>query len=192
MSLNAHLRKLVHGACLLSQGPHTELRITPSTAFTLCLCYFVHASFFAAGTGDLTSQVLATHFATEYFPAENDGLGEDDEEEEGELGSQIPAAWAVAADIDWGRCARFTLLGAGFLAPCLHFWYGFLGRAIPGKALSNVVKRVALDQLVFAPVFLMSFLSLVMLLDGQAAKVCCAGGALHTVFEVQTYGSRAP
>lgn len=83
----------------------------------------------------------------------------------------MPAAWVLAAEIDWGRYARFTLLGAAFIAPCLHYWYGFLGRAIPGKALSTVVKRVAVDQLVFSPVFLMSFLSTIMLVDGQAAKI---------------------
>lgn len=84
---------------------------------------------------------------------------------------EIPEAWAATMDVDWGRCARFTLLGAGFLAPCLHYWYTFLGKAIPGVALTTVVKRVALDQLVFTPVFLMSFLSANMLVDGQAAKV---------------------
>lgn len=134
----------------------------------------VHALLCAAGAGDLTCQVLAAHFAVDYLSVESDEVRGVEQEDE-ELGnhSQMPAAWVLAAEIDWGRYARFTLLGAAFIAPCLHYWYGFLGRAIPGKALSTVVKRVAVDQLVFSPVFLMSFLSTIMLVDGQAAKVCC-------------------
>lgn len=78
----------------------------------------------------------------------------------------------VASEIDWGRTARFTLVGAAVLAPSLHLWYGVLLRWLPGKAPTTVVKRVALDQLLFAPVFLAGFLSTIMLLDGNAAKVC--------------------
>lgn len=77
----------------------------------------------------------------------------------------------VGSEIDWGRTIRFTFVGATVLAPALHVWYGFLIRALPGTAPATVVKRVALDQLLFAPVFLAGFLSTVMLLDGKAAKV---------------------
>lgn len=74
-------------------------------------------------------------------------------------------------ELDWGRCARFTFLGATLLAPALHYWYGFLIRRLPGTAVSTVVIRVSLDQLVFTPAFLAVFLSSVMVLDGNAAKV---------------------
>lgn len=96
---------------------------------------------------------------------------EDDEEEVGEIGAGRSKIARIAPEIDWGRSARFTLVGAAFVAPVLHNWFGFLARRFPGKAASSVVKRVALDQLVFAPVFLASFLSVIMLLDGNAAKV---------------------
>ncbi|CAM9346364.1 unnamed protein product, partial [Sphacelaria rigidula] len=118
-----------------------------------------------AGAGDLTCQLLAAHFVLDDL--EENGEEEVDNGDDGE----ILEAWATTMDVDWGRCARFTLLGAGFLAPCLHYWYTFLGKAIPGVTLTTVVKRVALDQLVFTPVFLMSFLSANMLVDGQAAKI---------------------
>lgn len=83
----------------------------------------------------------------------------------------VLGASGVASEIDWGRTLRFTLVGAAVLAPSLHVWYGFLIRTLPGTAPATVVKRVALDQLLFAPVFLAGFLSTVMLLDGKAAKV---------------------
>lgn len=96
---------------------------------------------------------------------------EDDDEEVGGIGAGRSKIARIAPEIDWGRSARFTLVGAGFVAPVLHTWFGFLTRRFPGTAASSVVKRVALDQLVFAPVFLASFLSVIMLLDGNAAKV---------------------
>lgn len=74
-------------------------------------------------------------------------------------------------ELDWGRCARFTFLGTTLLAPALHYWYGFLLRRLPGTAVSTVVVRVSLDQLVFAPAYVAVFLSSVMILEGNAAKV---------------------
>lgn len=101
----------------------------------------------------------------------NRSAEDDDDEEAGGIRAGRSKMARIAPEIDWGRAARFTLVGAAYLAPVLHTWYGFLTRRFPGTAASAVVKRVALDQLVFAPVFLASFLSIVMLLDGNAAKV---------------------
>lgn len=97
---------------------------------------------------------------------------ENDDEDDDEL-LDAPEAEddGVVSEIDWGRTLRFTLIGATFLAPALHTWYGVLMRRLPGTAPATVVKRVALDQLVFSPVFLAAFLSTVMVLDGRAAKV---------------------
>ncbi len=96
--------------------------------------------------------------------------GADEQHESGEFLDHLGAG-DVASEIDWARTARFTFVGATVLAPALHFWYGFLIRRLPGTAPGTVVKRVLLDQLVFAPVFLAGFLSTVMVLDGNAAKV---------------------
>lgn len=85
----------------------------------------------------------------------------------------------VLSQIDFGRTLRFTLVGAAFLAPALHTWYGFLIRTLPGTAPATVVKRVALDQLMFTPVFLAGFLSTLMVLDGNAAKVRKAEERAH-------------
>ena len=40
------------------------------------------------------------------------------------------------------------------VAPMLHVWYGWLARVFP----TSVLKRVAADQLIFAPAFLGSFI----------------------------------
>lgn len=117
-----------------------------------------------AGAGDFTCQLLGIT-----LPREVDM----DDETYVDMDKGVPP-WqvlSVISDVDWARCARFAALGAGFLAPSLHYWYGFLGRRFPGLSVTAVAKRVALDQLAFTPVFVAAFLSLAMLIDGQAAKV---------------------
>lgn len=121
--------------------------------------------FYPAFAGDISCQLISVQVT------KGDDYAEEHQHELG-LASPPPNKFSlVASHIDWGRCARFTFLGAAFLAPALHYWYGFLIRTFPGTAVSTVVKRVALDQLAFTPVFLASFLSTVMVLDGNAAKV---------------------
>ena len=73
--------------------------------------------------------------------------------------------------IDWLRVLKFTAIGGVFVPPILHYWYGFLGARIPGVTISSVLKRLALDQLCFAPVFLPCFISVAMILDGLAAQI---------------------
>lgn len=126
----------------------------------------------AAFAGDVTCQMLAIEVARreeEQAPSESTDEHINDSDSRqllSDLGTRD-----VASEIDWGRTLRFTFVGAAVLAPALHVWYGFLIRKLPGTAPATVVKRVALDQLVFAPVFLAGFLSTVMVLDGKAAKV---------------------
>lgn len=118
-----------------------------------------------AFAGDMTCQLVSIEID------DSNRSAEDNDEEVGRIDAGRSKIARIAPEIDWGRSARFTLVGATFLAPVLHTWFGFLARRFPGTAASSVVKRVALDQLVFAPVFLASFLSVIMLLDGNAAKV---------------------
>eukprot|EP00904_Undaria_pinnatifida_P007476 jgi/Undpi1/3859/HiC_scaffold_16.g07227.m1 len=116
----------------------------------------------------MTCQLISIEIDHSSSRSKQDG---NEDERGGGLGAGGSKIARIAPEIDWGRAARFTLIGATFLAPVLHTWYGFLARRLPGTAAATVVKRVALDQLVFAPVFLASFLSVVMLLDGNAAKI---------------------
>lgn len=73
--------------------------------------------------------------------------------------------------VDGVRAAKFTVLGTFFTGPALHFWYGWLGSMIPGGQLSSVLKRLLLDQCLFAPTFLTSFFSIALLLDGTPEKI---------------------
>ncbi|CAM9710783.1 unnamed protein product [Choristocarpus tenellus] len=73
--------------------------------------------------------------------------------------------------IDWGRCARFSFLGAALVAPALHYWYALLVKRIPGTLAPSVAKRLAVDQFIFSPALMVAFFSSVMLLDGKVAKI---------------------
>jgi hypothetical protein len=72
---------------------------------------------------------------------------------------------------DWERTARFSFLGTFYMAPILHVWYGFLMRSFAGTSALVTVKRVALDQLVFAPIYLSGLFSVNMALEGQSDKI---------------------
>jgi hypothetical protein len=69
--------------------------------------------------------------------------------------------------LDFGRTARFALLGIVYVAPALHLWYNFLATRMPGTAMSAVAQRVALDQFVFSPISLSVFMSTTAYMEGK-------------------------
>jgi len=75
--------------------------------------------------------------------------------------------------IDWYRTGRFFLIGAFFVAPATHVWYGFLStRLIPGKASpKRIVQRLFIDQFGAAPLFCNTFMGLLWLLEGKKSSV---------------------
>ncbi|KAK9501154.1 hypothetical protein O3M35_002245 [Rhynocoris fuscipes] len=79
-------------------------------------------------------------------------------------------------DYDIYRTLRFTLLGSA-IGPSLYVWYSLLDRII-GKNLASTVNfsliklekpliKVAIDQGIFAPIFLALFVSTTSLLEGK-------------------------
>ena len=75
------------------------------------------------------------------------------------------------AQLDHKRLGIFTLLGVVYIAPCLHFWYGFLMRAVTGVTLRATLTRVFFDQTMFAPLFLGGLFSGGLLLEGRPEAV---------------------
>ncbi|TDH66712.1 hypothetical protein CCR75_006573 [Bremia lactucae] len=75
------------------------------------------------------------------------------------------------AKFDLKRTAIFTFLGGVAVSPILHVWYGFLGSRLPGISKATITKRLVLDQIIFAPVFLSIFLSSVQALEGHADDI---------------------
>lgn len=63
------------------------------------------------------------------------------------------------SDFDWHRSARLVGVNCVLVGPTLTVWYGFLGRVTAGfgTGLLPTIKRMAIDQLLFAPPFIALF-----------------------------------
>jgi peroxisomal membrane protein 2 len=68
-----------------------------------------------------------------------------------------PSLFDYLRHIDWVRTGNFTLLGIVYIAPAMHYWYGFLMRAFHGNSMRITILRTAMDQSMFAPTFLTFF-----------------------------------
>lgn len=84
----------------------------------------------------------------------------------GDVGCQAVLGEEDAA-FDWKRFATFTFLGGALVGPALHFWYGFLNRIVPGVGTAAALKRLAIDQTVFAASFIPIFMTSAMVLEGN-------------------------
>ena len=87
-------------------------------------------------------------------------------------GGDVGCQWIMQRDksaFNWdaGRTGRFGFLGLALIAPVSHHWYGFVMGFIPGTGAVTVVKRVMCDQLLFAPLFIPTFVTSLKLLEGE-------------------------
>lgn len=71
---------------------------------------------------------------------------------------------------DYMQTFRFWLIGTAFVAPCCHYWYAFLHKYYKGQSFAMISKRVALDQAVLTPPFLVVWLSSLWTLEGTPPK----------------------
>ena len=69
------------------------------------------------------------------------------------------------------RALTFTALGGLVIGPILHLWYSALGTLVTGTGWAVAVKRLLLDQFLFAPPFLALVLGLLTALEGDLSKV---------------------
>eukprot|EP00611_Tribonema_gayanum_P025994 TRINITY_DN6071_c0_g1_i1.p1 TRINITY_DN6071_c0_g1~~TRINITY_DN6071_c0_g1_i1.p1 ORF type:complete len:294 (-),score=35.84 TRINITY_DN6071_c0_g1_i1:253-1134(-) len=120
-----------------------------------------------AGMGDIGCQI----YTNRGLAAAAAGAGEAGSDAGAAEGAATWGSTAQQRHLDWTRCARFMLLSGALFAPAAHFWYGFLGRWLPGQTLMVATKRMALDQFVFSPVFVGVFFSALMVLEGEAARI---------------------
>jgi hypothetical protein len=64
-----------------------------------------------------------------------------------------------------------ALQGLLLIGPTLHFWYGSLGTIVKATGNTGAIMRLSLDQLCFAPVFISTIVSLLMVLEGKGPEV---------------------
>ena len=111
-----------------------------------------------AASGDVICQILENNFAVDHGSSGN---------ETAQQTATTNTFWQTT--IDWLRTGRFFVIGAFWVAPATHLWYGFLStRLIPGVATpKRVLQRLALDQFGAAPVFCPAFMGFLWLLEGK-------------------------
>ncbi|CAI6242311.1 unnamed protein product [Periconia digitata] len=87
-------------------------------------------------------------------------------------GDLIPDSKKLPPPFDFERLTRF--MSYGFLmAPVQHKWFGFLNSTFPiskGAAMVPALKRVAFDQLLFAPVGLACFFTFMTVAEGGGKR----------------------
>ena len=121
-----------------------------------------------AASGDVICQILENNFA-----GKDNSAGDNPKNVDGTAGNSAQETTAdtttTTTTIDWYRAGRFFLIGAFWVAPATHLWYGVLStRLIPGAATpKRVVQRLFLDQFGAAPIFCPTFMGLLWLLEGK-------------------------
>merc|ERR1719322_2056172 len=61
---------------------------------------------------------------------------------------------------DMRNVGNYVVMGGGVFAPVLHFWYKWLDRVMPGTTARIVVRKVAVDAVVFAVPYYTAFYNL--------------------------------
>jgi hypothetical protein len=72
--------------------------------------------------------------------------------------------------VDWQQTGRYALLNVVFVAPVLHYWYAGLARAVPGREIAPVLKRVFYDEFVFTPLYVPALMGLLWSMEGVDLK----------------------
>lgn len=68
---------------------------------------------------------------------------------------------------DFVRTVRFCFVGLTMAGPAMHVWYRALDRTIRGTGMRAAVRKTAADQLLFLPVYVAAFVSVMAALRGD-------------------------
>lgn len=88
----------------------------------------------------------------------------------GDIVAQTVIDKRTVRDLDLGRVARFGAIGTCIVGPTLFKWYGIMERHIGATGAQAVLTKVAADQLLFAPSFIVVLLSTIGFSQGLNAK----------------------
>eukprot|EP00798_Chlamydomonas_sp_ICE-L_P025111 gene25111-10752_t len=86
----------------------------------------------------------------------------------GDVFCQIFLEGSKLGSLDAKRVLTFTALGAFYVGPVLFYWYSFLGGFVTLPGMQGVIASLAMDQLVFAPIFVGSFIAILSALGGAS------------------------
>ncbi|KAK2726192.1 protein Mpv17-like [Artemia franciscana] len=84
----------------------------------------------------------------------------------GDIISQVGVEKRPVKEIDWKRNGKFSAFGFFLAGPAVRAWYNALDKIIGPLAKRAALKKMAADQLFFAPSFLTIFVSYMALTQG--------------------------
>jgi len=108
------------------------------------------------GTGDILAQRIDHHFKQQQQQLEI--LDDKDKKKENEF------------KIDYQRVLTMTSVGICFSGPVLHYWYTSLDKIVVGTGRSVYIKKMLLDQGVFAPVVISCFMGIMNTIHGKSLQ----------------------
>ena len=73
--------------------------------------------------------------------------------------------------MDWKRTVIFSTIGVCYIGPVLHFWYGYLMTAFSGTGMAVTLKRLFLDQALFAPMLIAGIFANGCILEGRPEHI---------------------
>ena len=71
----------------------------------------------------------------------------------------------------WRQVVASALVGLCFFGPAAHLWYGAMQRTFPSSSCCTVIIKVALGQIVFAPVFTIVFFGASLVAAGGVSRL---------------------
>ncbi|XP_068628969.1 protein Mpv17 [Battus philenor] len=88
----------------------------------------------------------------------------------GDYISQVFVEKKSMKNVDLIRTLRFSSIGFFAGGPALRVWYGFLNNYIGSKGKTVALKKVLVDQVIFAPTFLLFILVTLGVMQGKALE----------------------
>ena len=73
---------------------------------------------------------------------------------------------------DLVRTARMGGYGLCVLGPTLHCWFNFMSRLLPRQDFITTFKKMAMGNIIYGPVMMVTFFSLNALLQGKLPSMC--------------------
>jgi len=70
--------------------------------------------------------------------------------------------------VDWKRLATLSFFGFIYHGPSGHYFYNWLDKQIPGTDAIPVFSKVAIDQVVWCPIFMSVFFTYLGLVNGDS------------------------
>lgn len=88
----------------------------------------------------------------------------------GDVISQLVVERKPLSEFEWARVGKFFLIGSCVVAPCVRTWYLTLEKIVKFPGPKGAFSKMCLDQSLFAPCFIVVFVSAASTLNGLSSQ----------------------